>query len=149
MRPTSRTFIAILAALPFAVMLAATAPGYSVVIWLYLALLAILLVMDWQQCLRFDQLAIVIEEPSALYIGQTNMLKVSVTPVTGLMAPDMTVACQVNPILDLAAQKTRVILSHIGEINIPLKPLRRGEAEISEVWFAWTGPLGQIGRAHV
>lgn len=149
MRPTARTFLAFLMALPFAVIIAATAPALSNVIWLYLAIVAILVTMDSLQCRHFDQLVIQINEPSALYIGQEDALSVSVTGIADLHAPTMEVACQVNQIIDQDAQNKRSIQSGQEVVDIPLKALRRGEARISEVWFRWTGPLGLMARQTV
>ncbi|WP_262692711.1 DUF58 domain-containing protein [Kordiimonas aestuarii] len=149
MRPTLRTFWAILCAVPLALLLLLVAPSVVSLVGYYLALMGCLLLLDGWNCPKEANLRFEIIEPAQIFLGETAELTLAVQRSNGTPAPPVLAAVAVNDVLEQAAQTPVIIPSQTGEAVLTLTPRQRGMAELPTVWFRWTGPLGLMERQSV
>jgi uncharacterized protein (DUF58 family) len=144
--PTPRAIVLALAGFPVALLPALVHPR-AVGPWLALLVLgALALGLDALLALAPARLAVEVEPPGTLAVGQEGRLAVRLR--AGRRAPRwVEVRCELAPEFD-PPPPSRIPLDGAGrgELAVPLVARRRGELAIDELWLRWTGPLGLAAR---
>jgi uncharacterized protein (DUF58 family) len=145
-QPTRRAIVCALAGLPLA-MLPALAPALWPLWGLYVAALALALVLDVALMLSPGQLALRVEAPSAVMLGEPAAVVVTghASHFTGRAV--VQVLC---PVQGDAPRPPVALLTldggHDAQAAIALRPRRRGTLETDRLYLRWSGPLGLMVR---
>jgi len=84
--------------------------------------------------------------PAQIPVGSKAELEIIIESAAGQVIPDITVALEVNDILDDEAEQPIIVAAREGFQTIPLYASRRGIAEIKTLWAKWRGPIGLTER---
>lgn len=111
---------------------------------------AVAIGIDGMRAPRAEDLEITLDVPGAIYIGTAGTMRTVVaTPDAGYtLAAD--IAYDTNPLLR-RLDTLRVDLKPASDnsIEAPLRPRRRGVAEVFRVWLRWGGPWQLMSRTKV
>jgi uncharacterized protein (DUF58 family) len=145
-RPTLRSVLLVAGGVP--VSLSATLADAALwPVWLgYLVAVALALGADAALALPARRLAVAVQAPEMLYIGDADPLVVELRasgwsrPTTLELVIDLgdELAPQPAQRASLAGQPVR--------LELELRPLRRGTARLERAWVRWTGPFGLLRR---
>ena len=143
-RPTRLALLGFTAGLPLAVMPAILSPSLWT-FWL-VAMIALLLLVGIDSLLALStrRLELEIVTPEILYVGREDAATITVRIPPGTL-PRFTWILETGPIL---AENSPQASRGDTPLTFPLRPLRRGEAEVAALWVRWSGPLGLSARAR-
>lgn len=153
MRPTLRCLLLFACGIPAAVIAVLIDP-HLWTIWLaYLGGATILTGLDGVLSLHRRRLGVQVATPEAIYIGDTGLMKVTLT-ARGWQRP---LRVDVLPELDDDLQAVPITPAHLEPgprdaaviLTLPLRPQRRGKPMVHALHLKWTGPLGLIERRTV
>jgi uncharacterized protein (DUF58 family) len=103
--------------------------------------------LDALAALGRRDLAVTVREPGILYVGDEDPLEVEIESRRGGMGARVTVLADVS---DLLAPPDPVTVTvppgGTGIARVPLRPARRGTAEVRAVWLRWPGAFGLTTR---
>jgi uncharacterized protein (DUF58 family) len=143
--PTPRAVALAAALFPLAVLPALVHPRL-VGAWLVAAaLVAAALGLDAILSLAPDRLAVEVEAPESLAVGEAGAAVVSLRAPRAVRRLELLLDLH----RDLALQPPRTLdLARAAEVRVevPLLARRRGRVTLDELWLRWTGPLGLARR---
>lgn len=147
MRPTRRMVLLVFAGAPVSLALAV----FSSALWplgaALPALALFILGLDALLAPGGRQLAVKIQAPKLLYIGDDDPIEIEIANQGHGAATDGLVLCEVGePLMRPAAVSLALQPGESRSLSIRLVPARRGEASIVAVWVRWCGPLGLVAR---
>jgi len=142
MRPTLRGVLLFGLGVPLAA-LPSIVSAQLWTIWLaYTFVAAALLLLDAAWGLPRRRLAVGVDLPEALFMGDPDPLVVrlrAAAPVTVEVVPEVGELLAPLP-------PQRVAVTDETRLELPLAPRRRGTAEVRSLWLSWRGPLGLTRR---
>ena len=107
------------------------------------AFILALLAVDGILSLRRGRLTCALSAPASLGIGDSGALRVSIAPARHQWRTPLTL------IYDARGPAAPVPPVHVDlepgagcEVDLPIRPQRRGTIRISTLWIRWLGPLG-------
>ena len=149
MRPSRRTFYLLAAGIPLALLAILAGEALWSLAFGYLAFIAVAALFDAARTPRFAGFALHTELPSVLYAGDRDDLVATLSGGARYRVA-MTVACDTGDILEMQPhQAVDLPPGETRDIRFALVPRRRGGADVSRLWFRWTGPFGLAERRHV
>jgi len=142
--PTKRAVIATAAGAPFALGIAAVAPGRWVLGLAWPVAMLLLCVIDALRGLGNGSAKI--ELPRAAGVGETLELGVSVAVDARPRPKQAEIAIEEPRFLSVDNHGRREVQLKDGRgaARIPMTMLRRGLARFDRLWLRWTGPLGLV-----
>ena len=143
-RPTTRTLLLAAAGIPLATLPLIITPALWAVWFLSVMLLGVLIAFDTLWMLRGRDLDLSVTTPEILYVGREDTVQVGVQS-TGREVPPIAWLLELGGVLTGRVEEH----THGAETwTAPLRPTRRGEAEVRAVWARWQGPLGLAERTR-
>jgi uncharacterized protein (DUF58 family) len=141
--PTGRGVALVAAAPLLALLLAALAPR----LWLfgpaYLGVVLLALALDTLLAMPRRRLGIAFDPPSTLFVGETALAVLDLTPSGGRIPGQIEATIDHGPtvempvLLEIPCAGTQTVRT-----EIPLLPRRRGTVPLTMLWLRWTGPYG-------
>ncbi|HIC79390.1 MAG TPA: DUF58 domain-containing protein [Kiloniellaceae bacterium] len=148
-RPTFRAVAVFAASIPvgFAILLTDEALWPFTIALLFLCTFALL--TDLLLMLSPARVTIDAKVPKVLYIGEEDVLLVRIA-ASSQRRTVLEAACDLGELLE-RPPRLRAALNAEGEalLPIPLRPLRRGVAQVERLWLRWRGPMGLMSRVHI
>ena len=143
--PTARTLVLLVALTPFALVLAATAPGA----WFAAPAAALVLVgMSVADALMAGRLRdLTLVAPSDVEVGNPMPLRIEAR-IDGYSQPEAAVGFDPRLGEDGKAEFALSLASAEGHFSgaAAITPVRRGSGQLHDMWLRWTGPLGLGAR---
>jgi uncharacterized protein (DUF58 family) len=141
--PTGRGIAFVAAAPLVALLLAALVPRLWLLGPAYLGVVVLALAIDALLALPRRQLAVAFDPPAMLYVGETAVATLDLTP-SGSRIPrqiDATIdhgaSVEMPALLEITCDGAQTIRT-----EIPLLPRRRGTVPLTMLWLRWSGPYG-------
>ena len=148
MRPTTRALLLALGGLPLALLPTFGAHGLWPLWMAYVCGVLLLLGADIVLALPPRRLAVALETPQQLQIGEEAH-----ATLTLQAQGTRSFAVDVHPTLSARFERVRpnetTLVDGEGLATIPLVSLRRGTGTVERVWLRWRGPLGLAARHKV
>lgn len=105
--------------------------------------------LDAVTTLRRHQIAIDADVPGAVLIGETDALRLVLTPAGGFSGCRCWIRCEVSPLMTQPDPVSAWLEpGQAAETALPLTPLRRGRGRVEQLWLRWPGPFGLVERIH-
>jgi uncharacterized protein (DUF58 family) len=147
MRPTLRLVLLSTAGLPVALATAVVSEQLWPA-WLgYVVALLLLAGTDGLLAMPRRRLAISTEVPDVVYMGETDPLVVALDAARWRRPARVEVLVDLGRDLEPApARSVEVPARGSARVELELRPLRRGTAQIETVWARWRGPFGLMRR---
>lgn len=149
--PTERAAWVVAIATPFALLIAATAPGAWIVVPAAVLTLLVLIVADAIFAGRVDDWGIT--SPADTEIGTLTPITIqgsfgtgACSAVSAALECDPRLAADGRSFTQLSRTETTTKGLRNFEGVFDAVPIRRGTAEIGKAWLRWTGPLGLGAR---
>ena len=147
MRPTLRAAILFIAGVPLSlalVLVDATFWPYGLAI---LGFSVLITGIDAVLGLPARALDVTWDLPEALYIGDQDPMTLSLSVRRRHSRAMIEIACDVGAVLESPPRLwTAVGSGGATSVAVPLRPSRRGIAQVHRIWLRWTGPLGLFRR---
>jgi uncharacterized protein (DUF58 family) len=143
--PTARGISFVAAAPLLALLLAALAPKLWLLGPVYLAVVLLALALDALLAMPRRLLTIDFDPPDVLYVGETAMANLDLTP-GGARIPDrLETTIDHGPTVEMPLLLA-IPLQGRNRIRteIPLLPRRRGTVPLTTLWLRWVGPYGLV-----
>jgi uncharacterized protein (DUF58 family) len=141
--PTGRGVAFVAAAPLVALLLAAVAPRLWLLGPAYLGVIVLALAIDVLLAMPRRNLAIGFDPPETLFVGETALATLDLTPGGGRIPRRIEVAIDHGPTLEMPALlDIPCDGTHTIRTEIPLLPRRRGTVPLTTLWLRWTGPYG-------
>ncbi len=147
MRPTSITLLLFLIGFPLAVLPVLFEPTLWVFWLVYLGAALLLLGVDAMLAMSPSQLSVDVEVPDSLMIGGRGSMQMRITmpqrspPARMEVLPELGERFAPQP-----PQTVRMRAGETSQVDVELKPVRRGRAQVHRTWLRWTSPFGLIER---
>ncbi len=142
MQPTLRSALLLAAGLPVALAPAVIDPRLWTV-WLALFVASLVaIIVDALAGMPRRRLAISVELPEMLYIGDRDPLRIVLTPHRRARALVVELLTDLDALLAPQPPQTIRLDPEGGVVEVTLEPRRRGTARVEAIWLRWTGPLG-------
>jgi uncharacterized protein (DUF58 family) len=119
------------------------------VIWIGAwGLFLLALLIDLLGLARLADLRLRLTLPDTLYMGETSDLALHLawTEVTSARPVKAELKLDLSPTLAPAPAQRALLSDQETHLTIPLRPLRRGTAQIECAWLRWSAPLGLLQR---
>ncbi len=147
MRPTRRAVLLISAGVPLSIGLILLNQDLAVASLAFLFGACLLIALDGLLALPPSALAVEVEAPPLMYIGEGDHLHMRAAPTGWPRAVPCDVVCDLGETL-IPAPPNQLWLTGDAPASctVPLEAVRRGEAEVQRLWFGWTGPFGLIWK---
>jgi uncharacterized protein (DUF58 family) len=143
--PTPRAIVLAAALFPAALLPALVHPGLAAP-WAAAAALALAaLVADAVLALSPGRLAVEVDAPETLAVGEPGAARISLRAPRRVPAVELLL--DLHP--DLAVQPPQAVDVPAGapaHVAVPLIATRRGRPTLDEAWLRWSGPLGLVRR---
>ncbi len=148
-QPTRRAVVLVAAAVPLCLAIVALAAELWPIGLAYLLFVLALIALDGARTLPARRLAVSVQPVDSLFIGEASNLTVALATDW----PNPPAAIEAH--LDMAPIVAAPPLARAGfgpalsvSFDIPLRPMRRGLAEIEALWLRWRGAFGLIERRY-
>ena len=148
-QPTRRAVVLVAASVPLSLAIAALDGALWPVGLSYLLVVLGLIALDALRALPPRRLAVSVRPLDSLFIGETAALNVSL--VADWPTPPEAVEARVDAgaIVDTPpVSRARFWPERAVSFDIPLRPLRRGLAQIEALWLRWRGAFGLVERQY-
>lgn len=141
--PTLRAIWLMLLGLPALMLIAVTAPGLWVISGGWMAIVFGAMLIDLALAPRRAAIQVEIDAPPVLYMNSEDDVSITITAAHGPLPSRVNALLETN---EYIAPPNAVVLkgwngrSHT--LTRTLRPTRRGNGELKQLWLDWTGPLG-------
>ncbi len=135
--PTRRAVYAMAAGLPVSLLFALLAPTLWVMGAAWLAAVLGAMALDWVLSARGSAVTPELETPSAMDVGATIPVRLGLP-----QAPQRAHEASLSTTDEIVVRPFALELARSDSFSLTAR--RRGNAEISQLWQRWTGPLGMI-----
>ncbi|HEX8442316.1 MAG TPA: DUF58 domain-containing protein [Allosphingosinicella sp.] len=145
--PARRSILIAAALAPISLAIGVAVPQYWFAGLALLLLLLLLCGVDALAAATADAVGAQWSGPRAIGVGEPFAIAVEVrAPVTG--PPSIEVAIDNSPLLagTDGHRRSVTMIEGIGDASFEFVPERRGQAELSQLWMRWRGPLGLVWR---
>ena len=121
------------------------------VVWLGTSLtVAVMIAVDGLLAIRPQGLEVTVTVPDVLYVGSDDPLLVKIRAGRAWYRPLFELVVDLGPgLAPVSRLACRSSATREAEIQVPLRPLRRGPGEVEAVWLRWSGPFGLMRRVRV
>lgn len=148
-QPTRRAIVLVAAAVPLSLAIVALDAGLWPIGLAYLLVVLALIALDGVRVLPPRRLSVSVKPIDSLFIGETAALNIA-------LATDWpTVPAAIEAHLDTGAivdtppiSRARFWPERAVSFEIPLRPLRRGLAQVEALWLRWRGAYGLVERHY-
>jgi uncharacterized protein (DUF58 family) len=147
--PTRRAIVLVAAAVPLSLTIAAFDAGLWPAGLAYLLVVLGLIALDGLRALPPRRLSVAVTPVDSLFIGEMAALSISLA--TDWPTPPAAIEAR----LDAGAIVDTPPLARAGfwperavSFEIPMRPIRRGMAEIEALWLRWRGAFGLVERQY-
>jgi uncharacterized protein (DUF58 family) len=148
-QPTRRAIVLVAAAAPLSLAIAALDAALWPIGLAYLLFVLSLVAFDAARALPPRRLAVSVKPVDSLFIGEPATLDVAVATDWPNLPEGIEARLDTAPILDSPPLSyARLGSDRAVSFQIPLRPLRRGLAEIEALWLRWRGAYGLIERRY-
>ncbi|MEL7129038.1 MAG: DUF58 domain-containing protein [Pseudomonadota bacterium] len=145
--PTPRAIWLMMLGVPLMVAIAILQPGLWAIAGAWICLVLGLLLLDAMLGARLSAFSTAIDTPNLLYTGAEDPLGLTFRFDSGPLPKRLEVKVDGNELLaNMPARGLRGFEGRVRRFEVPLKPLRRGEARLDTLWTRWVGPLGLIQK---
>ncbi len=145
--PTPRAIALMLAGVPVMALIALLVPQLWTLAGAWIFGLAGLMFMDGVLAARHSAFRYSVDGPPLLYIGADDPLKVRVVFENGPLPGRLFLRLETGERLaDLPTARLQGWNGRGHEAVFTLVPLRRGTAQIRELWARWSGPFGLVRK---
>lgn len=144
--PTRRAIVLAAVGAPVSLLVGLLAPGYWIVVGAWLVLIGGLILVDALLGPTRAAATLSVETVGVLGMGAagTAVLRAA---FEGAAPPRAEITAETNALLRMAHDPfTAMFHGQSAEVDAPLTPVRRGEAEISTLWLRWQGSLGLVWK---
>ena len=150
MRPTFRAFLLFATGVPLTLALVL----FDESLWSfglgYLSFAILIVGLDAARTPSFGALDLAVDIPPVLFVGDSGALTVTLTSQLDHPPLAMEAICDVGATLNPPRRQGGVLRSRETiDLAFELVPLRRGIADLHQLWVRWYGPLGMIERRHI
>lgn len=151
MRPTLRAVMLFAGGVPFALALILTDPASWPLALGYLGAAVALVGYDGLRMVRPGALRIDGTVPDMLYIGASDDLVAEIDVDPGYPPTEIEYVAEVDTeLLDAPGPMRAPLMSgRTTWLAVPLRPTRRGEANVHRLWLRWWSPLRLVTRQYV
>ena len=144
--PTRRAILLMAAGAPLALTLGAAAPGLWLVGVAWIIFAAALVLIDVLSGAKARSLTLTLAAPGQLSINADGE-----AVIVGIFdkgaPPNLEFALETGPKLGSAPPRRQaVVRGGRAEASFALTPVRRGVAELMQIWARWSGPLGLVWK---
>jgi uncharacterized protein (DUF58 family) len=148
-QPTRRAIVLVAAAAPLSLVIAALDAGLWPIGLTYLLFVLALIAFDGARSLPTRRLSVSVRPVDSLFIGEPASLDIAVAIDWPNLPHAIEARLDIAPIVD-APPLSRAALGPENAVSfqIPLRPLRRGLAEIEALWLRWRGTYGLVERRY-
>jgi uncharacterized protein (DUF58 family) len=148
-QPTRRAIVLVAAAAPLSLAVAALDADLWPIGLAYLLFVLVLIAFDSARALPIRRLSISVRPIDSLFIGEPANLEVALSADWPNLPHAIEARLDIAPIVD-APPLSRAALAPENAVSfqIPLRPLRRGMAEIEGLWLRWRGTYGLVERRY-
>ena len=141
--PTPRAVWLMAVGFPLMLLIGILAPGLWVLAAAWIMLVLGLLLLDTMFAAKLTAFAADLTAPAMLYIGSEDPVKLAISFERGPLPSRVQVKLDTGPLLEpVPMQGLRGWNGREHILDLPLKPLRRGQADLIALWARWQGPLG-------
>jgi len=148
-QPTRRAIVLVAAAAPLSLAVAALDADLWPIGLTYLLFVLALIAFDSARALPIRRLSVSVRPIDSLFIGEPANLEIGLSVDWPKLPHSIEARLDIAPIVD-APPLSRAALAPENAVSfqIPLRPLRRGMAEIEALWLRWRGTYGLIERRY-
>lgn len=148
-QPTRRAIVLVAAAAPLSLAVAALDADLWPVGLTYLLFVLALIAFDSARALPARRLTVSVRPVDSLFIGEPASLEVAITADWPNLPPSIEARLDIAPIVDTPPlSRAALAPENAVSFRIPLRPLRRGMAEIEALWLRWHGAYGLVERRY-
>jgi len=148
-QPTRRAIVLVAAAAPLSLAVAALDADLWPIGLTYLLFVLALIAFDSARALPTRRLTVSVRPIDSLFIGEPANLEIALTADWPNLPHAIEARLDIASIVD-APPLSRAALGPENAVSfqIPLRPLRRGMAEIEALWLRWRGTYGLVERRY-
>ena len=148
-QPTRRAVVLTAAAVPLSLAVAALQKSLWPLGLAYLLFVLAMIAFDAARLLPARRLAVSVQPIDSLFIGEPAHLEIALSADWPNLPPAIEARVDIAPIVD-SPPLSRAALAPENAVSfqIPLRPLRRGMAEIEALWLRWRGTYGLVERRY-
>ena len=148
-QPTRRAIVLVAAAAPLSLAVAALDADLWPIGLTYLLFVLALIAFDSARALPTRRLSVSVKPIDSLFIGERANLEIALAADWPNLPHAIEARLDIGPIVD-APPLSRASLGPENAVSfqIPLRPLRRGLAEIEALWLRWRGTYGLVERRY-
>lgn len=146
--PTRRATLLVAAGAPVALILGVIFPAYWTVGLIWALFLLALMLLDAVLSAPGGKVLVTEQAPASVSVGEVFAVSISVAFPPQALVTVPRIALNVSGIIDPGALARADLLMQgaEGRAEICLTPTRRGQAQISEIWVRWHGPMGLVAQ---
>jgi len=147
MRPTLRSVLLVAGGFPVSLAPALVQPDLWSLWLAYLLATTVLIAIDGVFSVPRRRVDVTVSAPDTLYIGDSDPMQVTVAAPRWRLPATIEVLADLDT--DLEPQPLAQVTVRPGEqanVDVTLKPRRRGRVELENLWLRWTGPFGLLQR---
>ena len=148
-QPTRRAIVLVAAGAPLSPAVAALGADLWPIGLTYLLFVLALIAFDSARALPTRRLSVSVKPIDSLFIGERANLEIALAADWPNLPHAIEARLDIGPIVD-APPLSRASLGPKNAVSfqIPLRPLRRGLAEIEALWLRWRGTYGLVERRY-
>jgi uncharacterized protein (DUF58 family) len=148
-QPTRRAIVLVAAAAPLSLAVAALDADLWPIGLTYLLFVLALIAFDSLRAMPTRRLSVNVRPIDSLFIGEPANLEIALAADWPNLPHAIEARLDIAPIVD-APPLSRATLAPETAVSfqIPLRPLRRGMAEIEALWLRWRGTYGLVERRY-
>lgn len=148
-QPTRRAIVLVAAAVPLSLAIAALDAGLWPVGLAYLLLVLAMIGLDALRALPPGRLSVAVRPIDSLFIGEMAALNISVATDWPVLPAAVEAHLDTGTIVESSPiSRARFWPERAVSFDIPLRPVRRGLAQIEALWLRWRGAFGLVERHY-
>lgn len=148
-QPTRRAIVLVAAAVPLSLAIAALDAGLWPVGLAYLLLVLAMIGLDALRSLPPGRLSVAVRPIDSLFIGEMAALNISVATDWPVLPAAVEAHLDTGTIVESPPiSRARFWPERAVSFDIPLRPVRRGLAQIEALWLRWRGAFGLVERHY-
>src|SRR5688572_8285618 len=148
-QPTRRAIVLVSAAAPLSLAVAALDADLWPIGLSYLLFVLALIAFDSARALPTRRLTVAVRPIDSLFIGEPANLEIALTADWPNLPHAIEARLDIASIVDTPPlSRAALAPENAVSFQIPLRPLRRGMAEIEALWLRWGGTYGLVERRY-
>jgi uncharacterized protein (DUF58 family) len=148
-QPTRRAIVLVAAAVPLSLAIAALDAGLWPIGLAYLLIVLAMIALDALRALPPRRLSVAVRPIDSLFIGEMAALNISLATDWPVLPEAVEAHLDTGAIVDSPPiSRARFWPERAVSFDIPLRPLRRGLAQIEALWLRWRGAYGLVERHY-